>query len=181
MTDAFAMLGLPRAAALDQELLRYAYAEKSRTAHPDHGGSDKIAADTNAAFETLLSPDKRLKHLLDLAAPDGARQWRTVPLDNAMMNLFSGLGAALEASAKFQERKQQAQSALAKALLANEEMQHREALEQIGFEIEQRRNEMEQQLPALESEWTQLAVMQAKFAYLVKWQTQVRERLLVLM
>ena len=98
-----------------------------------------------------------------------------------MMSLFSKLGAALESSAKFLEKKTKAQSALAKALLANEEMRQREALEQIGFEIEQRRNEMEQQLPVLESEWPQLATMQAKFAYLSKWQTQVCERLLALM
>ncbi len=99
----------------------------------------------------------------------------------AMMNLFSKLGAALEASAKFLERKQKAQSALAKALLANDEMWHRETLEQIGCEIGQRRHEMERQLPALEPGWAQLAAMQAKFAYLSKWQMQVRERLLALM
>jgi curved DNA-binding protein CbpA len=181
MTDAFATLGLPRAAAMDEEVLRHAYAEKSRAAHPDHGGDERLAADTNAAYETLHSPDKRLKHLLELAAPDGARQWRTVPLDDGMMNLFSKLGSALEASAKLLERKQKAQSALAKALLANDEMRHREALELIGCEIEQRRKEMERQLPALEPGWVQLAAMQAKFAYLSKWRIQVRERLLALM
>lgn len=189
MNDCFAILGLPRAASLDEEALRQAYAEKSRAAHPDHGGNETLAAETNAAFETLRIPEKRLKHLLEIAAPDVAKQWRTVPLDDAMMNLFSKLGAALEASAKFLERKQKAQSALAKALLANEEMQHREALEQIGFEIEGQRGELEQQLPAIdaslanhdETVWPQLAGMRAKLSYLSKWQTQVRERLLALM
>lgn len=181
MNDCFAILGLPRVASLDEEALRHAYAERSRAAHPDHGGNETLAAETNAAFETLRAPEKRLKHLLELAAPDGGKQWRTVPLDDAMMSLFSKLGAALESSAKFLEKKTKAQSALAKALLANEEMQQRETLEQIGFEIEQRRSEMEQRLPELESEWPQLAAMQAKFAYLSKWQTQVRERLLALM
>ena len=189
MNDCFAILRLPRAASLDEETLRQAYAEKSRAAHPDHGGDETLAAETNSAFETLRAPEKRLKHLLEIAAPDNAKQWRTVPLDDAMMSLFSKLGAALEASAKFLERKTKAQSALAKALLANEEMQHREVLEQIGFEIEGRRSELENQLPALdallanhdESAWPQLAAMQAKFAYLSKWQTQVCERLLALM
>ncbi len=189
MNDCFAILALPRTASLDEEKLRHAYAEKSRTAHPDHGGNDVLAAETNAAFETLRAPEKRLKHLLEIAASETAKQWRTVPLDNAMMNLFSKLGAALEVSAKFVEKKSKAQSALAKALLVNEEMQQREALEQIGFEIERRRSELEQQLPALdvslvnhdESVWPQVAAMRAKFAYLSKWQTQVRERLLALM
>ncbi|MCE9519681.1 MAG: hypothetical protein K8R87_09035 [Verrucomicrobia bacterium] len=181
MTDAFAMLGLPRCAALNDEALQKAYAAHSRIAHPDLGGDETHAAEVNAAYETLRAPDKRLKHLLELASPENARQWRTVPLDEMMMSLFSKLGAALETSANFLERKQKTQSALAKALLANEEMHHRETLEQIGLEIERRRVEMEQQLPALESEWAQLGAMQAKFSYLMKWQTQVRERLLALM
>jgi len=143
----------------------------------------------NAAYEALRAPDRRLKHLLELAAPEDAKQWRTVPLDEAMMGLFSELGKALEASAKFIERKAKAQTALAKALLANEEMRHRESLERIGFEIENRRTEMEAMLPRIdqallandESVWRQLGITQAKFAYLTKWQTQVRERLLALM
>ena len=189
MNDGFATLGLPRAAALDEEKLRNAYSERSRTAHPDHGGNEALAAETNAAFETLRSPEKRLKHLLELVGPEDARAWRTVPLDDVMMRLFSELGRALAMSAKFLERKSKAQTAIAKALLANAEMQHREALERIGFEIELRRGEMEQQLPELdgaltnadESVWPQLAAMQAKFAYLSRWQTQLRERLLALM
>ncbi len=189
MEDCFAIFGLPRIASLNEEALRNAYAEKSKTAHPDHGGSEALAAKVNAAYETMRTPEKRLKHLLELAGPDEAKAWRTVPLDDAMMNLFSELGKALEASAKFLERKAAAQSAIAKSLLANEEMQHRETIERIGFEIDRRKTELEQQLPALDAElmmkdaaaWSRLAAMQAKLAYLARWQTQVRERLLLLM
>ncbi len=189
MTDAFAVLGLPRSVALDGEALRKAYAAHSRSAHPDHGGDEIRAADVNAAYETLRTPDKRLKHLLELAAPEDERRWRTVPMDEGMMSLFSELGKALEASTRFIEQKSKAQSALGKALLANEEMQQREALERIGFELENCRLEMEALLPGLDaaletqdaSAWKQLGATQAKFAYLAKWQTQVRERLLALM
>src|SRR5688572_14192364 len=99
--DFFAVLGLPRAAALDEQRLHRAYTERSRTAHPDHGGSEALAAQLNAAYEVLRSPEKRLKHLLELAAPPEAKAWRTVPLDESMMSLFSELGKALESSAKF--------------------------------------------------------------------------------
>ena len=130
-----------------------------------------------------------LKHLLDLSGPAEARAWRTVPLDEGMMSLFSLLGNAMDATSKFLERKSKTESAVAKALLAAEELRHRETLEAIGFEIEKRRTEMETQLPALdtaiasgnESAWKEVAAMQARFAYLAKWQTQVRERLLALM
>ncbi len=189
MDDCFAILGLPRTAALDEETLHRAYVESSKTAHPDHGGSDAQAALTNAAYETLRAPERRLKHLLELAAPEDAKAWRTVPMDDRMMGLFSKLGKALEVSGKFLERKAKAQSALAKALLTNEEMREREVLEGIGFEIEEMRGVMESRLPALDAAvpeagtdtWKEVALMQARFAYLARWQTQVRERLLALM
>lgn len=187
--DAFAVLGLPRLAELDELALHRAYTERSRAAHPDHGGSEAAASEVNAAYETLRQPEKRLKHLLDLAGSPEAKAWRTVPLDEGMMTLFSELGKAMEASAKFLERKNKAASALAKALLASEEMQQREALEKMGFEIEGRRKAMEDQLPSLDAAlgtsgaeaWKELAGMQARFAYLAKWQAQIRERLLALM
>lgn len=187
--DSFAVLGLPRTAALDEQTLHRAYVEHSRAAHPDHGGSEAHAARVNAAYETLRSPEKRLKHLLEIAGPAEAKAWRTVPLDEAMMSLFSELGRAMDATAKFLERKSKAASALAKALLTNEELQHRETLERIGIEIDQRRGDMEAQLPPLDAAlaggdteaWKQIAAVQARLAYLAKWQAQVRERLLALM
>lgn len=189
MVDFFALLNLPRAAALDDAVLHRAFTELSRTAHPDHGGTEALAAELNAAYETLRSPHRRLKHLLELAGPPEAKAWRTVPLDESMMSLFSGLGGAMDTTAKFLERKARATSALAKALLTAEEMQHREILEHIGFEIARRIADMEAQLPSLDLElasddvaaWQRLASMQARCAYLAKWQTQVRERLLALM
>jgi curved DNA-binding protein CbpA len=189
MVDYFEVLALPGRAALGENEIHSAYATKSRTAHPDHGGSEASAAEVNAAYEALRTPEKRLKHLLELAAPEDAKAWRTVPLDDAMMSLFTTLGNALQAAENFLQRKSSAQSALAKALLMNEEMQHRERLEGIGFEIEKCRREMESQLPAFDSalqcddssKWQQLAAMQARFSYLAKWQTQIRERLLALM
>ena len=187
--DFFAVLGLPRAAALDEQCLHRAYTERSRTAHPDHGGSEALAAQLNAAYEALRNPEKRMKHLLELSGSPDAKAWRTVPLDESMMSLFSELGKAMESSAKFLDRKAKASSALAKALLTGEEMQQRAVLEGIGFELERRRREMETQLPHLDAAlasaepdaWKQLGSMQARFAYLAKWQAQVRERLLALM
>lgn len=189
MVDCFSLLSLPRAATLDDEVLHRAFTELSRTAHPDHGGTEAMAARVNAAYETLRSPDRRLKHLLELAGPPEAKAWRAVPLDETMMSLFSGLGRVMDATTKFLERKAKATSALAKALLAAEELQHRDTLEHIGFEIAGRIAAMEAQLPSLDvalvsddtEAWQHLAIMQARFAYLAKWQAQVRERLLALM
>lgn len=187
MVDCFEVLDIPGHAALSEEELHQAYAIKSRAAHPDHGGNETEAAQVNAAYETLRAPEKRLRHLLELSAGEQAKAWRTVPLDEGMMSLFSRLGAVLEATAKFLEKKTQAQSAIAKALLTNEEFQWREKLEEIGFELEAMRNELDAKLPMWdaashdESAWKDLAAMQARFAYVARWQTQIRERLLALM
>ena len=189
MPDHFEILSLPKQASLNEDELHRAYAAQSRVVHPDHGGSEGEAALLNAAYETLRAPERRLKHLLKVAGPADAKVWRTIPLDEELMSLFIALGKALEVSARFLEKKSKSQSALAKALLANEEMTQRETLEGLGFELERRRVALEQELPALdealqqggEQEWKQLAIIQAKFAYLGKWQTQVRERLLALM
>jgi curved DNA-binding protein CbpA len=187
--DCFELLSLPRRAALSDEAISAAYLEKSRAVHPDHGGQEGMAAQMNAAHETLRTPERRLKHLIELQAPEDAKAWRTVPLDDSMMATFLSLGKAMEASAQFLERKSRAQSAVAKALLTGEELRLREELEALGFEIEKCRQALVEQLPELDAAidvsdrdvWRRIGMTQARFAYLAKWQTQIRERLLRLM
>jgi curved DNA-binding protein CbpA len=188
-SDAFAIFSIPRKAAIDPSQLQASYAALSRGAHPDHGGSEEAAASVNAAYETLRFPEKRLKHLIEVVAPEGAKAWRTVPLDESMMSVFMELGSALDASAKLLERKSKAASALAKALLANEELVLRERLETIGFGLEERKTGMEAGFTQLderldsgdETVWKDIAATQARLAYLANWQTQIRERLLAMM
>ena len=75
MRDCFELLGLPRRALLDESKLQVAWHQKSREAHPDHpGGSSALAAEVNAAYETLLAPEKRLKHLLELHEVRGVHE-----------------------------------------------------------------------------------------------------------
>lgn len=186
MPNAFALLGLPRAAALDADVLQKAWLEASRTAHPDQPGGDAArAAEINAAYETLLSPEKRLKHLLELHETP----WRAVPIDEGMMTLFGRMGAALQGVAAFLKKREAATSTLAKALLAPQEMKLREQVEEIGLAVDEQREVLLRALPALDarlesgdaSAAVELQTVQARLAYLVKWQGQVREALLGLM
>lgn len=186
MSNAFALLGLPRVAALDADALQQAWLAASRGAHPDQPGGDATrAAEINAAYETLQTPEKRLKHLLDLHQVP----WRTVPIDDAMMALFGQLGPALQNVAAFLKRRQSATSALAKALLAPEEMRLREQLEALGTMLDEERTTLLEALPAFDTRLSggdasalhDLQILQARLAYLGKWHTQVREALLSLM
>jgi len=186
MSNAFALLGLPRIAALDDEAIQQAWLAASRRAHPDQPGGDATrAAEINTAYETLQAPEKRLKHLLDLHAVP----WRTVPIDEAMMALFGQLGPALQSVTTFLKRKEAATSALAKALLAPDEMRLREELEALGTTLDAERTALLQDLPAFDarlsagdtSALAALQILQARLAYFGKWQAQVREALLSLM
>jgi len=186
MPDAFTLLGMPRVAALDESALRQAWLEAGRATHPDLPGGDTArSAEVNAAFETLQAPEKRLKHLLELYRVP----WHSVPIDEAMMALFSRLGAALQEVASFLKRKQSATTALSRALLSPEEMRWRETLEHLIQEIEAGRAACLAALPELdtrlqtgdESVLATLQAMQARLAYYARWQAQARESLLALM
>ena len=175
MTNAFAILGLPQTSVLVEEHVRAAYFEKSKSPGADH-------AALNAAFELLLAPDKRLKHLIDLAAPPEAKTWRTVEMGADLMDLFMALARVRPEAEALIEKRQKAQSSLAKALLEGQVFATRDALEQTGFALDHKRRELESELTAFgEYDWPRLAQAQARFAYLAKWQAQVRELLLKLM
>jgi len=187
MTSSFELLGLPSRASLNEAELQHAYFEATKTAHPDQvGGDDQLSADLNAALEMLKSPVTRLKHLIDTRSGLG---WRAIPLDAGLMNLFEKLGPLLQQVSSFLTRKQNATSALAKALLASEEMRLREALEDLNEAIENEWQRLEAMLPGYDERiatedtavWPELQALQAKFAYLTKWRTQIREKLLGLM
>lgn len=186
--DAFATLGLPRQAALDADQLEAAYSARCRETHPDHAdGDEALAADLNTAHEILSAPEKRLKHLLALEAGDQAG-WKTVPLDAAMMDLFSKIGPFLQSLAAHSRKKEAAASALAKALLSSAEMKLQEQAESLGAELSAMREALESELPALDQRriagdanvFTALHAAQARLAYVAKWQAQIREAFLTL-
>lgn len=185
--DYFKLLGLQPSAHLDEEALQNAYLQATRIAHPDQAGGDgDLSAELNAALETLRSPVTRLKHLIE---KHSQTSWRAIPLEADLMALFEKLGPLLQRSSAFISRKQAATTALARALLSNEEMQLREALEALNEDIEQQWQQLEAHLPICDTRlqnadsgvWSDVQAIQAKFAYLTKWRTQIREQLLNLM
>lgn len=173
MMDAFATLSLPRSPSLDEESVRAAYFEKSKAADADH-------AALNAAYEQLLAPDKRLKHLIELAAPDEVKQWRTVPMREDLIQHFMALGQVRPEAEALIAKRAKSQTALTKALLERQTFALRDQLEQIGFALDERRHALEASLTTID-DWQSLVEAQAHLAYLAKWQAQVRELLLKLM
>ncbi len=71
MNDFFAVMGLPRSAWLDGEMLKERFHRLSAERHPDTpGGSGAEFAILNEAWQTLREPVSRLRHFLELTAPE---------------------------------------------------------------------------------------------------------------
>ena len=71
MSDFFAVMGLPRSAWLDGEELKERFHRLSAERHPDApGGSGAAFSGLNEAWQTLREPVSRLRHFLELTAPE---------------------------------------------------------------------------------------------------------------
>jgi molecular chaperone HscB len=73
MIDYFALLGFPRAYALDEKAVHQAYLAAQRAAHPDKQTDEarrmaalQASADLNEVYRVLRDPLKRAEHLLAL-------------------------------------------------------------------------------------------------------------------
>jgi len=180
--DAFATLGLPRRAALAETEIQTAYFSRSKEA-----GQDQESL--NAAFQTLIAPEKRLKHLLELAAPPEAKAWRAVVMPEELMRLFSKVGTLKAESESLLKRRAAAGSALSKALMEPLVLKLRETGEEVAAQLAGELEQLAAGFAALDQAveegaddaWNRVAACQAHLAYLTKWQAQVRELLMGLM
>ena len=187
--DAFALLGLPRAAAQDEDGVRAAFQKAAAAVHPDAPTDDGDRARRTASFTalndaaaTLSSLPRRLRHLLELEHGDLAAQKSGAPMDAAMMDLFSLTAAAVQGAAAVQAEKRKAATVLAKAMLAPREMVAREKLEDATAKVEEARATLESGLTNIDA--ARVAgdagagrmVMEAaaRAAFLEKWQAQLR-------
>lgn len=187
--DAYTLLGLPRRAALTAEEVRAAFQQKGAASHPDHAdtadgrplATENFAAINEAAI-TLSSPSRRLRHLLFLEYPEAETAARTgAAMDGAMMQLFSLTAAAVQQASAVQEKKQNASSALLKALLAEQEMQAQETLETAAREVDAAIEGLSAELISLDTSRAEgariaasLQSCAARAGFLEKWQAQLR-------
>jgi hypothetical protein len=173
--DAFATLGLPTRAGLTEEEITSAYFSRSKTANPEE------QAALNAARENLGRADLRLKHLLEIAGPPEAAQWRTVQMPDDLMLLFSQFGNLRQKAEALLKKRDTATTALGKAVLQPAVLGLRAEAETLAEQMAQTIEQREELLPALDAQlavsWQRLAELQAHLAYLLKWQLQVRELL----
>lgn len=133
MANAFDRLGLEPALVLTDETLRGAFRAAGKQVHPDAGGGEGEFTALNEAFAILSSPSRRLRHWLECR---GLTVETRGTIDTALMDLFSEVGAVTQRAEVLVRKRDEAKSALGRALLEGGTQGCREALEAAIAKVE---------------------------------------------
>lgn len=173
--DAFQLLGVEKRLRISAEELREAFREAGKRLHPDAGGGDGDFADLQRAHDILASPSKRLSHWLELR---GVKIDSRGAVDDALMDLFVRVGSTTQKCEALIRKRDEAKSALGRALLEDETQCCREELEGMIECVNDRiececaafsRYEDEDRL-----DMTEAARSLRNLAFLEKWQASLR-------
>jgi len=184
MPDHFAILAQPRRPWLDEDALKEAFHRATAQQHPDVvGGSGEAASALNAAYAALRDPAARLRHLLELEWPGTASS--AVGIAPELADLFGKIAALRQAGAALAKKEAAVQSPLARALLVGDRTTHWQELEAVRAVLRGAEAAATEELRAMDAAWetrdeaarAALAALQQRFAFLAKWQAQLREDL----
>lgn len=190
IADAFALLDLPRQARLTPDGIRAAFQQAAAASHPDTAAdeADRLCRtdrfqQLNEAAALLTPVTSRLNHLLTLEYP-GFVPTRAVAMDDALVALFSTIGAAVQAAAAWTRQRESATTFLAKAALAPKEMEVQELLESAGAVLRAEQDKLDEMLRQLDAVLTDdpesrptaamLSGLASRASFLGKWQAQLQ-------
>jgi hypothetical protein len=126
--DAYQLLGMEKRLEISTEVLREAFREAGKRHHPDAGGAEGDFTNLQRAHDTLASPSRRLSHWLELRGievdPRGT-------VDDSLMDLFARVGSTIQKCEALLRKREEAKSALGRALLEDETQRCREDLEDV--------------------------------------------------
>ena len=126
-------MGIPPALVLADEVLRDAYREAGKRTHPDAGGGEGEFAALREAFAIVSSPSRRLRHWLELRGTPGDVRGIIEP---SLMDLFTEVGATTQQAETLIRKRDEAKSALGRAMLEGETQIRREAVERAISQVE---------------------------------------------
>lgn len=184
MPDHFATLAQPCRPWLDPEALRESFHRAAAQQHPDAAdGTDERFTELNTAYAVLREPATRLRHLLELTAPEMLARPAAIP--PALADLFMQLATLRRALDGFQQKASAVTSPLTRALLAAEKATCRHGVEHSLAQLTAATAEAASELHTLDTAWAdrtpaeveKLAALQARCAFLAKWSAQLREDL----
>jgi curved DNA-binding protein CbpA len=185
MPDHFAIFHQPRRPWLDDALLKDAFHQTAGQIHPDiAGGSAEKSAALNAAYAVLREPASRLKHLLELEQPGVPFPPSVIPAEFTAR--FAQIANLRQRSAALRKKEgNAATSSVSAALVSIEKSALRDDLETELAAVEALGRAANDELQRLDEAWEnrppgiigRLAALQQQFAFLAKWQAQLREDL----
>lgn len=173
--DAFQTLGIERRLVVSEERLREAFREAGKQVHPDAGGGDGEFAGLREAFAVVSSPSRRLRHWLELCGTPG--EVRGV-IDPTLMDFFAEVGAVTQWAEAVIRKRDEARSALVRAMLEDEGQACREAVEAAICKVEamvQRECEVFLEIEgAVELDVAFASQVARNLAFLEKWRGGLR-------
>ncbi len=186
MTDYFALLGVDRAAVLDEDVLRERYHGRCREVHPDQASGEadrlrraEVTRELNEAWEVLRRPASRLRHLLEVTAPDFAGEVQVSP---ALMDLFGRITEPIHEADVLLAKRRQASTPLGRALLSDSLMEAQKLLQSLLGEVTRENDRRVDELARLDvSRPEALKQAYGELSFLAKWQAQLQERILALL
>jgi hypothetical protein len=173
MIDYFAVLGLERRPAIDENALKEIYFRKS-------AARDADASSLNEAFHTLLRPVSRIQHLLKLEFGEV----RAKQIGSDLEECFSKVASALHKADEALDSLGQQRSPLLKAMAYQRVQPVVTELSQLQTELAEREAGFLNEIEQLDRRWQERkedcrdALAQAVFrlAFLQKWSDQVRDK-----
>lgn len=188
MHDHFTTLVQPRRPWLDAEALKAAFHRLSASLHPDVPGTGDAAqfAALNAAYAVLREPAARLRHLLELTAPELLAAGSSPP--PALADLFMDIASVRRRLDEFLSKRTTATSPLTRALLAGDEAALRRDLTAIGAQLGAAEAAALEEVRLLDAAWHDpqtgageaLTLLAHRLSYLARWRDQTREALFTL-
>jgi curved DNA-binding protein CbpA len=133
VSNAFEIMGVAVVLGLSEEELREKFREAGKRLHPDAGGAEGDFAALREAYALLSSPAQRLRLWLELRGAAGEIRGS---IDTGLMDLFSEVGTATQRAEALIRKREDAKSALAKALLEHETHSCREAVAALISNVE---------------------------------------------
>jgi len=131
--NAFETLGIETRLVIAEDAVRDAFREAGKQAHPDAGGAEESFAKLREAFEIVSSPSRRLRHWLELHEISVETRGTVEP---AIMDLFALVGEASQRAEALVRKRDQAKSALGRALLERKTQGCREEVERAIMMVE---------------------------------------------
>ncbi len=172
VTDAFSLFGIAARPIPDETDLKDRYLRESAAAHPDAGSGDATRfAELQEAYRVLSDPAARLRLLAGGDAPTGKL---------GSPEIFMLVGGTMQAANAALQSRSAATTALTRAVSAAEcraavtkVTQALEAIAESRVGLDARLRDLDVRWPAVEA--GELAALASDFAFIGKWEAQLRE------